>query len=765
MTLPRLSFLLPALVCALALTLQAQEPAPSAPPEPTPLPGVPPPTPAPSPARPPRAEPPPLPTPVELPSAPSAPAPSPTPVFERAKPQPPTPENPEPVEPYQPALPLATPAPKAPVLTRVRVVLEGNSRFSSEQIRTALADQLAAIEQSGLSPALADDSAFFLGVFYRRNGYSQAAVQWNIASRNTLRLSIVEGPLTHLGKVTFRGNVHLPDATLLDYITGGTRERFPVKKQGLPYIESDVASGVERIRGLYRSEGYLDAVVDAPETALSPDKTRADVTLNIHEGPQYRFGEITFQGDVIFYPQSDLLKEMEVFTSKPYTPVALTNLERKIVYFYKRHGYFTATVRSESDPSKAVDGRVAVRFIVEAGEVYRFDGVTQSGLKKLRPSFLRKRFSDIQGQVYDPEKIEERYRRLMGTGLFTNLKLTQEPLPGNEVGLHFDVEEAKARELGFSVGYAKLEGLILGSRYVDRDLFGNGRPLTVDAEVAQRLLRGQVSYTDPWILDTDTTLGLRLYALNQDLDGYSKTESGFRPELTRKFGKHWELGAFLLSRVVQIQDNGIDPIDVGLTHYRTDSAGLSATYDTRDSVLNPRRGFLFNVTGDYASTILGSSLEFWRTTFRASYYLPVGTDSLLAAGVRGGVISPLGYSEDLPIDERFFNGGANTVRSFNERTLGPKDTSGHPVGGETFTAANLEFVTPIRDNLDLALFTDAGSTGRYRESGMGQTGFAIGPGLRYRLPIGPIRLDYGWNPFHRPNQPTGAIHFTFGFAF
>lgn len=751
-------------MAALALRAQEGRPVPAAPPEPTPLPGAP----AVSPAPPRRGEqaPPSLPTPVELPAVPApTPVPPVRPPFERAKPLPPTPENPEPVEPYQPALPLATPAPRAPVLSRVRVILEGNRHFTPEQIREALADQLSAIEQSGLSPALADDAAFFLGVYYRRHGYSQAEVRWEIVSRATLKLSIAEGPLTRLGTVTFEGNAHIPSAALLDYITGGTRERFSIRKQGLPYVEGDVASGVERIRGLYRSEGYLDAAVDPPVTRFSPDRTRADVVVTIHEGTQYRFGKITFEGDVIFYPQRELLKEMEVFTSKPYTPVALTNLERKIVYFYKRRGYFTAEVQGESDPARAVDGRVDVHFVVRAGDVYRFDGVSQSGLRKLRPRFLEKRFADLKGQVYDPEKVEERYRRLMGTGLFSNLKLTQEPLPGGQVALRFEVEEAKAREIGFSVGYAKLEGVILGTHYVDRNLFGNGRPLAVDAEVAQRLLRGQVSYTDPWILDTDTTLGVRLYALNQDLDGYSKIESGVRPALTRKFGPHWELGTFALSRVVSLSDKGIDPLEVGMNDYRTDSVGIAATFDTRDSILNPRRGFLFNVTGDYASTVMGSSLEFWRTTFRASYYLPVGTDSLLAAGVRGGVIAPLGDSNVLPIDERFFNGGSNTVRSFNERTLGPRDKNGYPVGGETFTVANVEFVTPLRDSLDLALFGDLGSTGRRLGSGVGQTGFAIGPGLRYRLPIGPIRIDYGWNPLHRPNQPAGAVHFTFGFAF
>jgi len=763
--------LLLAMACALlaggsrAQEQAGEKPLPGAtavvPPEPTPLPGL---SPGPTPSAP-------LPFPGSIQKQPSLPTPPKIPGFTPVVPEPlepiPTPpEVPPAVEPYQPALPLAETAPKPLPLKNLRVVVEGNRHFSAEQIRAALADQLAAIEQSGLSPALADDAAFFLGVYYRKNGYSQADAKWAIPSRNTLQLTVDEGPLTQLGAVTFKGNTHIPNATLLDYVTGGTRERFPGKNQLLPYVESDVKSGVERIRGLYRSEGFLDAAVDPPVVALSPDKTRADVVVKIHEGTQYRFGNISFEGDIIFYPQRELLKEMEVFTSNPYTPLALTNLERKIVYFYRTRGYFTAKVTSESDPAQAVNGLVPVKFRVEAGDVYVFDGVTQTGLKKLRPSFLPTRFKKLKGQVYNPEKLEERYRALIGTGLFSNLKLTQNPLPNHEVELHFDVEEAKARELGFSLGYTKLEGLIFGTRYLDRNLFGTGHPLSIDGEIAQKLLRGEIVYTDPWIFESDYTLRWRLYALNQELDGYSKVETGLRPELSRKIGKHLELSAFLLTRSVQIQNNGIDTTDLGMSKYRADSVGGSITYDTRDSVLNPRRGYVITATGDFASNILGSSLNFLRGTFRASYYLPVGADSLLAAGVRGGVIDPLGSAGDnLPIDERFFNGGSRSVRSFNELTLGPKDTQGHPVGGETFTVANVEFITPLRDSLDLAFFGDAGSTGRRLNSGLGQTGFALGAGLRYRLPIGPVRLDYGWNPVRQSGQPSGAIHFSFGFAF
>ncbi len=352
----------------------------------------------------------------------------------------------------------------------------------------------------------------------------------------------------------------------------------------------------------------------------------------------------------------------------------------------------------------------------------------------------------------------------MGTGLFSNLKLTQKPLPNHEVELHFDVEEAKARELGFSVGYGSLEGAIVGARYVDRNLFGYGRPLSINLEVAQQLLRGEFIYTDPWILESDYTLRLRLYALNQDLNDYTKIETGLRTELSRKIGKHFEVTGFLLTRAVQISNQGIDPEELGPTNYRANSVGVSFTLDYRDSVLNPRRGLVINATSDLSLSVLGSSLDFFRTTFRASYYLPIGK-TLLAAGVRGGAIFPLDDRAPIPIDERFFNGGSRSVRSYVERSLGPHDSTGHAVGGETFGNANIEDVFPLFGNLDGAVFFDAGSVGRRVGSGLGQTGYAIGPGLRYRLPIGPIRLDYGWNPLRRAHEPAGAWQFSFGFAF
>ena len=208
--------------------------------------------------------------------------------------------------------------------------------------------------------------------------------------------------------------------------------------------------------------------------------------------------------------------------------------------------------------------------------------------------------------------------------------------------------------------------------------------------------------------------------------------------------------------------------------------------------MNPR-GFLVGNTFDVASSALGSDIEFIRGTMRVGYYLPFGPKPLtpgvvedqpagtpfqrwfrqssIAFGARAGIIHSLTDSGSdeataIPIDERFFNGGATTVRSFGERDLGPHDNHGHPVGGEFFTVFNVEYTFPIFGELQGAVFTDAGNLLPTSEDiGLNDMRYAIGAGLRYKLPVGPIRLDYGVNPDPHEFEDFGAFHFSFGFAF
>lgn len=217
------------------------------------------------------------------------------------------------------SMPEASPAPKQ---NAANVTFPGAVHFQPNALRTAIAEQIQTIGDQGLTPANADDAAFFLGIFYRKNGYSQVDVKWRIAGARALVLDVAEGPLTALGNVSFHGIAGLPENTLRDYIVGTTRERFPRTKKAatLPFVQSDVDTGVERIRGLYASEGFLNAVVDPPVVSLSQDKTRADINVTVREGMRYRFGKLDFTGDIVFFPNTELSKTLEPFRKNPTRP-------------------------------------------------------------------------------------------------------------------------------------------------------------------------------------------------------------------------------------------------------------------------------------------------------------------------------------------------------------------------------------------------------------------------------------------------------------
>jgi outer membrane protein insertion porin family len=650
--------------------------------------------------------------------------------------------------------------------SRLQVEFAGTTAFKDWQLREGIARQIQSIEEFGLDEANVYDAEFFLESFYRRHGYSQATVASNILGPWRLRLSVNEGPLTRVGAITYKGNNAYPDATLTNYLLGPIRERYPRIRQDtrLPFIEGDVFFGAELIRRLYAAEGYLHAVINAPEITLNADKTSAAIALTIEEGIQFRFGAIQFEGPIVF-PRETLLAEITEDTKSFYTAGRLASARRRLEDFYKKRGYFTVSVDAGGDPAAARDGKVRVVFQIEPGPIYRFNGVTVSGTQRVKPTVIEKRLRRLQGQVYDPDLIDRRFRELIETGLFRDLRITPEAIDGDLVRLDVSVEEAKSKELGLGLGYASFYGLIIDVNYTDRNLFGTGRRLSLTPEWNQRGFSGEVVYTDPWLFDTDYRLKLRLYALTATLKGYSKNEVGFSPSVSREITDHWEVSAFALGKYVALTEILINPPSLaGPDRYSVVGIGVSQTLDYRNNKVLPSRGFIFDASLDFAPNGIGD-ISFIRGRARLSYYVPVTAKSVLAFGARAGIISPL-RSEELPIDERFFSGGATTVRSFSELTLGPRDDAGYPLGGESFTVFNIEYTFPIWGDVYGALFLDAGNLVQDASAfGLEEMRYAVGGGLRYNLPIGAVRFDYGLNPAPQAGEAQGAFHFAIGVAF
>ena len=673
------------------------------------------------------------------------------------------------------------------------VEFSGQKEFKEKDLRSAVKEQLATIDRYGLTPARADDLAFFVEVFYRKHGYTKASVHYKIESRDRLRLEINEGALMTLGTITFEGNSAEPTDKLFEFVVGPTRQRYSKLQRRLPFVASDVQEGVELVHRLYVAEGFLDAAVDPPRYTFQDEANQVDVTIPIHEGRRYFFGNVSFHGETIYGAEA-LRGQIDDLLKQPFTDARVADIPRRLQAYFKTRGYYEVKVEATPQPESAVNGHIPVDVAISPGQLYHFSGeVFVNGLTHLRPSFVQKRFRSLAGKTYSPEALDERFRTLMKTGLFNVLKIEPTPIADEDtLLLNISAEEAKSKQFGVSLGYGTFEGGIVGAQYRDADLFGYGRPFTISAEVSQRSYKGEFIVEDPFLFDTDFSFRNRVSAFTFDYDGYSKFELGDRVELSRKLTKQYEVGLVFAARHVEVTQTSIALRFLGDTSYFANSLGFFQTLDLRESPLVAPRGFLFNSTLDVASTAFGSEIQLIRGTGRVAYFLPFGPKALtpgvvedqtgsplrrwfeqssLAFGARVGVVHSLNHSgpdepTTLPIDERFFNGGATSVRSFGERDLGPHDPKGNPIGGEFYTIFNVEYTFPIFGELQGALFFDAGDLlPTSEEPGVDDMHYALGGGLRYKLPIGPIRLDYGWNPDRQRGEDFGAFHFSFGFAF
>ncbi len=641
---------------------------------------------------------------------------------------------------------------------RAEVQFSGARAVPEILLREAVVEQLDDIQTKGATPARADDAAFFLAAFYHKQGYSRATVEYALRGSSVV-FKVFEGPRAMLRSVSFVGNKSVDAGILARFFSG-----VPLADIGtanLPYHEPDVTTGAERVRSYYMSEGWLDAVVETKATRLSADGTEAQIVVGIVEGKRYFFGNVTFTGDTR-YATPDLIGALGAKAEGPFNPALINVMQGSLRSWLRGRGHFTAEVVATADATLAVAGRIPVRFEVLAGPKFRVNGISQKGLDRVKPEFLVQRFKKVTHTDYNPALVDEKYRELLRTGLFRTLRIVPKKSGADQLTLDIEVEEAKQKEFGFELGFGSYDGLIAILRAGDRNFLRTGRPLTIELQSSQRGFEGEILHVDPWFMESEWALRTRLFSQFRDEEGYSHKGAGLRLEASRKLTSRWEVSAFTEFGYTTVTSVEIDPTLLGPLDYTLAAVGVTQKFDYRDDPLNPRRGYI--CSNSLELDALDGQLAFGRVSARYSYYRTIGK-SLLAAGVRFGWNIPVGDAADVPIDLRYFNGGGGTVRSFAERDLGPKDATGHPLGGSFYTVANVEWDFPLTDSFGGALFVDAGNLKSDASPGLEDMRLGIGAGLRYNLPIGPMRLDFGYNPSRREGEDIGAAHFSFGFAF
>jgi outer membrane protein insertion porin family len=657
--------------------------------------------------------------------------------------------------------PINSNVPPPSAAARIRFV--GNTKFSNRDLSAAIADPLAGIQRGGLTLPLADDTAYYIGLFYRRHGYPEVDVKYKI-QQPYLELEITEGPYYKLGQISFDGDKTFPPATLKDYMIGTTRARYSQFQKELPFVESDLVTGTTLVQSFYVSQGFPQ--VQIVKLTTIPDNRNGTVNaiVTIKEGPRFFFGPISFSKN-FGIAQSEFSAKIKSLTNppKPYSEAELQNLQRDLTFIFKSKGYYSASVTVTPNFSGVAGGRVPILVESVPGAIYQFGALIsiQEPTARLQAVFLPRRFAALRGEIYDPGKLNDLYKKLYLTGLYDTIDVQEVAQPDDTIELVAHPQEAKPKELGFYLGYDTFYGPILGANYTDRNIDGLGRIFSFKADYTGRGPDGEISYENPWFLESNIDFISALGVSVKEWIGYTIQNYYGRIRFTETFKKGIETAAFLEAKESNVSSIVIVPESlVGPTSYQLVTLGLSQTFDFRDSPTNPHKGWVLDASASYSESVNGSA-SFTRLTGRYSTYFSFGK-TLLALGARLGYINAVEGTSGVPIDERFFNGGSTTVRSFYETYLSPKDTENHPIGGLARSIFNIEYDVPIYGDLIGAAFVDAGGTGN---TPFDNFATGIGGGIRYNLPIGPLRVDYGVNPAPRKNQSLSVISLSFGFAF
>jgi outer membrane protein assembly factor BamA len=354
---------------------------------------------------------------------------------------------------------------------------------------------------------------------------------------------------------------------------------------------------------------------------------------------------------------------------------------------------------------------------------------------------------------------------------------------GSTEVLLVEVVETKFRELYFEPGWGSYEKLRFKAGLRHRNMFGTGIIVNPEVAVSTKSFSTTLRLTNPWFLDTDITADVPLYFNYREEPAFTRRDLGgaafFRKELTPE----WTATAGYSLRTTQLSDvNLVEFIDGSVTDYDLGSITAQATYDSRNDLFFPTQGKRFFISAEHADEALGGSITFSRLTGGLRLFYKIASQTVLGLRYTSGLILPEPRSEAVPIGERFFNGGESTVRSFSESDLGPKNPSGDPIGGHGYNVLNIELRQRLIGNFFGTLFFDAGNISPNRPTledlqtsddilsdtlneFFSDFRYGVGFGLQYLLPLGPLRIDFGFNPDIREDEESFTFHFSIGAAF
>ena len=644
--------------------------------------------------------------------------------------------------------------------TRVRV--EGLHGKTEAQVLDLMGGRLYQVRANPASPSRADDAAFLVRQVLQNDGYADVHVDWKIAGPNEIVLTVGPAARVTLGKVSVLG-VDGREANRLSRLFRRPADKNRAAGDAPPFREDDVATGLSYLKQDLQAQGYWAAAAAIESRRPGGRGGAVDLVIRVTRGPLHHLARAkvsSSDGRIVAL----VATTADPFSGRPATTANLNAMRSAVEEAFLSRGYAEAKLTMSS--SLAAAAFIPV-FTVEAGSRVRLRQLTADGLQRTNPQRIQRRMHALENHWYNTAAMHKRLRELLATGAFSSARVETRPVADNLIDATLHFEEAKAREITLAAGAGSYQGPIARVTYADRNLRGELLGFSAGFELSARGVLGETRITDPWLLGSDYAGSARIYALLSAPEGYDSFDSGLDGSISRKFGDHYKIELLAGWSMVNNNESGLPRAALGETVYAHPRLRLTQTLDYRDNPVLAKAGWHLELPLQLGAAVGDQTASYCKAGLSGGWYHQLTANYQVAIGGQCGLLIPTGDGTEFPIDLRYFNGGARSVRSFPERELGPTAGSGHyATGGEAAWAANLELIRALGGPVKLVGFLDAGTLSQsYQDLGSADIELAAGLGLRLDLPIGPVRLEYGFNLTQDSGEPAGTFHFAIGAAF
>lgn len=683
------------------------------------------------------------------------------------------------------------------------ITFEGNDKVTNKDLEGVLDVKPFQI----LDKAAIARSVERIKALYAEKGYYLAEVTDRIreikGNRVILTFRIEENRKVQVKRIHFLGNKFAKDADLRSVMQTRQGDFLSWLTQAGTYRTDVFAGDVELLSSYYLDHGFINVQIEPPKVALTRDKRSIVITINIVEGEQYRVSSVDLKGDLpgegLKFPPPDEIEKakldqvqaqrgelLDTLVVKAGDVFSRSKIGQDIVRLTERYsndGYAFANIYPLTEVDEP-NRTIAIVFDVQKGQKVYIERINVRGNTITRDKTVRRELELNEGDLFSGEKLKRSRENILRLGYFEDVAFTTPRGSADDLlVLNIEVKEKPTGIFSVGAGFSSAENFVFTAQVQKDNFLGYGYSMAASADVSGLRQRFALHFLNPFFLDTEWIAGMQLYNQQYIYRSFTRIDRGGETTFGHYLDRRREAR---LSAAYKLEDTNIGDVNSALrpifgTPGLTSSVTLTASWDRRDNRLFPTKGFFASASSEYAGGNLGGDLDYIRFSGNARGFYPIGPEFfrpvLRANATIGQIYSTDG--EPVPVFERFFAGGINSVRGYVLNSLGPTVRvlgSGDPqapdqrlpVGGNQLALVNLEIEFPIIKPAQIrgVIFYDAGNAFTAEEQiTWNALRKSYGFGIRWFSPIGPLRFEWGFPIDRQPGEQPRQFEFTIGSFF